>query len=165
MAENKFELARKVLLEAIRPALNAIGRGGLAAEQLILGTGIQESLLTLRQQLNNGPALGLFQMEPETHDDCWKNYLDFRDNLANKVKQTLKAGQPPVAKTMMLNDRYAAAMCRVRYLRAPGALPAANDIQAMANYWKQNYNTPQGKGIPEEFRSKWPQYVNVHTFE
>jgi hypothetical protein len=165
MAKNKFELAREVLLEAIRPALQTMGRGGLAAEQLVLGTGIQESLLTLRQQLNHGPALGLFQMEPATHDDCWENYLDFRDNLASKVKQTLVAGQKPAADTMKLNDRYAAAMCRVRYLRAPGALPAANDIHAMANYWKQNYNTPQGKGIPEEFLSKWPQYINAHTFD
>jgi hypothetical protein len=66
---------------------------------------------------------------------------------------------------MKLNDCYAAAMCRVRYLRAPGALPAANDINAMANYWKQNYNTPQGKGSPEEFLSKWPQYINAHTFD
>jgi hypothetical protein len=165
MPEDKFELARKVLVEAIRPALVSLMAGGLAAEKLLLGTAIQESLLIHRQQLGGGPALGLFQMETATHDDCWENYLDFRDNLASKVKLTLGAGQKPAADTMKLNDRYAAAMCRVRYLRAPGALPAANDINAMANYWKQNYNTPQGKGSPEEFLSKWPQYINAHTFE
>jgi hypothetical protein len=160
-----LNLARQVLIEAIRPALQTLELGGLAAEQLVLGTGIQESLLTLRQQLNDGPALGLFQMETKTHDDCWDNYLNFRDDLANKVKKTLEPGQERVADTMKLNDRYAAAMCRVRYLRAPGALPLANDIQAMANYWKQHYNTPQGKGIPQQFLSKWPQYVNAHTFD
>jgi hypothetical protein len=88
----------------------------------------EEPLISLHQVLEeefavlHGDLPRDYQMETETHDDCWKNYLDFRDNLANKVKQTLKAGQQPVAKTMMLNDRYAAAMCRIRYLRTPGAV-------------------------------------------
>jgi hypothetical protein len=66
MAEDKFALARNVLVNAIRPALNTLEMGGLAVEQLILGTGIQESLLVHRQQLGGGPALGVFQMERAT---------------------------------------------------------------------------------------------------
>jgi hypothetical protein len=165
MPENKFELARKVLLEAIRPALAALAAGGLAVEQLLLGTAIQESLLIHRQQLGGGPALGLFQMETATHDDCWNNYLKFRTRLANRVKQTLDPGQEARATLMKVNDRYAAAMCRVRYMRVAAALPAGNDIEAMANYWKEHYNTPLGAGTPEEFLSKWPQYVDAHTFD
>lgn len=165
MAEDKYTMARNVLVNAIRPALNTLGRGGLAAEQLVLGTGIQESLLIHRQQIGGGPALGLFQMETATHNDCWENYLRYRDPLADKVKQTLDAGQQPVAETMKVNDRYAAAMCRIRYMRVSASLPAQNDITAMADYWKQHYNTPLGAGTPEEFLDKWPQYVNNHTFD
>ena len=165
MAQDNYQLARSILLDAIRPALSTLEAGGLAAEQLLLGTAIQESLLIHRQQLGGGPALGLFQMETATHDDCWSNYLKFRSDLANRVKQTLEAGQQPLAAIMKVNDRYAAAMCRIRYLRAPGALPAANDTAAMANYWKEHYNTPLGAGTPEEFLSKWPQYVNANTFD
>jgi hypothetical protein len=164
MAEAKFVLARGVLLDAVRPALHILDHGGLTAEQLVLGTGIQESLLVHRQQIGGGPALGLFQMEPATHDDCWRNYLNFRKALADRVKQTLNAGQQPVAETMRVNNRYAAAMCRMRYLRAPDPLPTPNDIVGMANYWKQYYNTPLGAGTPEEFREKWPQYINDNTF-
>jgi len=164
MAEDKFALARGVLVGAVRPALTILDRGGLAAEQLVLGTGVQESRLVEREQRGGGPALGLFQMEPATHDDCWENYLNFRRALAEKVMQTLDPGQRPVAATLKVNDRYAAAMCRVRYLRAPGSLPVANDIPAMANYWKQHYNTPAGAGRPEEFLEKWPLYINDNTF-
>jgi hypothetical protein len=164
MAEDTFALARSVLVKAIRPALQVLERGGLAAEQLLLGTGIQESLLRHRQQLGGGPALGLFQMEPATHDDCWQNFLAFQPALAEKVKQTLEPGQHPVADTMTVNDRYAAAMCRIRYLRVSAPLPAPNDIQAMANYWKAHYNTPLGAGTPEAFLEKWPQYVNDTSF-
>src|SRR6201993_1087860 len=129
MTQANFDLARKILLEAIRPALITLGSGSRAAEQLVLGTGIQESLLILRQQLGGGPALGLFQMEPATHDDCWNNFLNFRPTLAAKIKQTLQPGQKPVAGTLKVNDRYAAAMCRVRYMRASAALPNQDDIE------------------------------------
>lgn len=159
------DLARSTLIGAIRPALNAIEKGGLAAEQLVLGTAIQESLLVHRQQLGGGPALGLFQMEPATHDDCWTNFLNFRSALADKVRQTLEIGQQPVAGTLKVNDRYAAAMCRVRYLRAPAAMPAANDIGALADYWKQHYNTPLGAGTSQEFRDKWLNFVDDSTFD
>jgi hypothetical protein len=161
---DRFSEARRLLVEGIRPALQTLARGGLAAEQLVLGTAIQESLLVHRRQLGNGPAVGLFQMEPATHDDCWVNFLDFRPGLANLVRATLAAGEQPVASTMVNNDRYAAAMCRVRYLRAPGALPAADDVAAIAGYWKLHYNTPLGAGTPPEFITKWAQFVNANTF-
>jgi hypothetical protein len=161
---DRFSEARKLLVEAIRPALQTLAHGGLAAEQLVLGTAIQESLLIHRRQLGNGPAVGLFQMEPATHDDCWTNFLKFRAGLADLVKSTLAAGEKPVAESMVNNDRYAAAMCRVRYIRAPGALPAANDVAAIAAYWKLHYNTPLGAGTPPEFIAKWGQFVNADTF-
>ena len=165
MATNHFALARSVLTTAIRPALAKLEAGGRAAEQLLLGTAIQESLLVHRRQLGNGPARGLFQMEPATHDDCWDNFLKFRSALATKVRQTLEPGQEPVAGTLEVNDAYAAAMCRVRYLRVPAAMPADADIAAMANYWKLHYNTPLGAGTPDEFLEKWPRYVNAATFD
>jgi len=165
MPQDKFVLARKVLVEAIRPALELLMAGGSAPEKLLLGTAVQESLLIHRQQLGGGPALGLFQMETATHDDCWNNFLKFRVQLANRVKQTLDPGQNAQAAVMKVNDRYAAAMCRVRYMRVSAALPSGDDIEAVANYWKEHYNTPLGAGTPEEFISKWGQYVNAHTFD
>ena len=164
MSENKHADARRLLIDAIRPALAALEKKGRASEELLLGTAIQESLLEFRRQLGGGPARGLFQMEPATHDDCWENYLNFRRSLAEKVKSTLEPGEEPVAETLETNDRYAAAMCRVRYLRVPAAMPIAGDIEGMANYWKQHYNTPLGAGRPEEFIEKWPEYVDDDTF-
>src|SRR5215813_351223 len=163
--QDKRSLARSVLVEAIRPALTTLAAGGLAAEQLLLGTGIQESLLIDRQQHGGGPALGLFQMESATHDDCWNNFLKFNKGLADKVRLTLNPGQKPQAATMKLNDRYATAMCRVKYMRVKAALPVENDIEGMANFWKEHYNTALGAGTPEEFLNKWPQYVDAQTFD
>lgn len=90
MGEDRFALTRQVLLDAIRPAFTTLAEGGLAAEELLFGTAIQESLLIHRQQLGGGPALGLFQMETATHN--WNNYLKSPSELANRVKQMLCGG-------------------------------------------------------------------------
>ena len=130
-----------------------------AASQLILGTAIHESLLKHRRQMGGGPARGLFQMEPATHNDIWDNYLKYRQKIADQV-QALKStpGADGVAE-LEYNDNYAAAMCRVHYYRAPGALPAFDDLDKMAAYWKQYYNTSAGKGTVEKYKKDW----NAHT--
>src|SRR5260221_162978 len=70
-----------------------------APVELLLGTALQESGLTYRVQLGGGPARGLFQMEPNTHDDIWDNFLKYRVPLATAVRAFL-AGDPQVAVTL-----------------------------------------------------------------
>jgi hypothetical protein len=144
--------ASKLLQTSIRPALQAIGRWSLAAEELVLGTAIVESGLVNRVQLGGGPARGLFQMEPATHDDIWSNYLKYRPTLAQSVR-ALSTGAS--ASELMTNDRYAAAMARVQYLRAPTPLPQAGDLSGQAAYWKDYYNTCAGKGTPGKYVQAW----------
>ena len=139
----------------ILPALQAIGLASDAAAELLLGTALVESRLSWRRQLGNGPARGLFQMEMATHDDIWKNYLNYRAGLAAKVKALKSAAAAVAESEVENNDLYAAAMARVLYKRAPAALPAAGDLEAMATYWKQYYNTPLGKGTVGKYIEVW----------
>jgi hypothetical protein len=74
------------LNDVIRPALQAIELDSEAAEQLLLGTAQQESDLRATVQDGGGLALGDFQMEPNTHNDIWANYLAFHADLAGKVQ-------------------------------------------------------------------------------
>jgi len=39
------------------------------------------------------------------------------------------------------------------------SLPPYNDIPALARYWKQHYNTPEGKGTEEEFVKNYQKYI------
>lgn len=136
----------------IRPALEAIDLYSDAAEQLLLGTALQESRLTYLKQLGTGPALGLFQMEPATHNDIWTNYLRYKPELAQKVAQLAHFVS---AESMATDLLYAAAMCRIHYLRVPAALPAFGDIYGQATYWKDYYNTFLGAGNPKEYMEAW----------
>ena len=147
------------LNEVILPALAGLGvdANPTAASQLLLGTAIQESNLFYRRQLGNGPARGLFQMEPATHDDIWANYLKYNAPLAAQVRSFLNGGTESAGE-LENNDKYAAAMTRVHYRRVPAALPAADNIEAMGAYWKAHYNTPLGAGTVAEYVANWRKY-------
>ena len=138
----------------VRPALRLIGHWSEAAENLVWGTAVQESRLRWLRQLEGGPALGLFQMEPATHDDIWTNYLAYRSALAGEVGRLL-APAPSRLDQLATNLLYGAALARVHYLRAPQALPAAGDIDGLAAYWKRFYNTGLGAGTADEFAANY----------
>jgi len=142
----------------VKPALARLGMWSAAAEQLVVGTGLVESQYQHLDQTTPGagPAYGPWQMERLTHDDIWVNYLPgqasaMRDMLlmmsgvARDPKTVPRSYIPPIT-TLHWNLMYGAAMCRVHYRRVPAKLPDADDVLAMAAYWKQWYNTPAGKG-------------------
>jgi hypothetical protein len=141
----------------IRPALEGLGLYSLAAEELLLGTACQESHCgQYLQQLGNGPALGIFQMEPATHDDLHANFIAHRPQLRIKVNNlSLRIG---IAE-MVWNLAYAAAMCRVHYLRVSEPLPSAGNLNAQAHYWKSHWNTPLGAGTVQEYVANWNRYA------
>ncbi|NML16536.1 hypothetical protein [Azohydromonas caseinilytica] len=139
----------------IKPTLLKIGLWSPAAEELLLGTALKESRLKFRRQIGGGPARGLFQMEPATHDDIWKNFLKFRAKLADQVMGLRSSPGADPIQELTDNDAYAAAMARVHYLRAPAALPPAGDVQAMAAYWKKHYNTVFGAGTAKSYVDAW----------
>ncbi len=142
----------------IRPALEAIDLYSEAAEELLLGTAIQESRLTYLKQIGGGPALGLFQMEPATHDDLYVNFLAYKQELSAKVGQLIVTPIP--AAEMIWNLYYAAAMCRIHYYRVKEALPEVGDISRQAAYWKAHYNTIKGAGTEQEYLENWHKYAN-----
>ncbi|WP_067096153.1 hypothetical protein [Marinomonas atlantica] len=148
----------------VRPALEQLGLYSLAADQLVMGTIAQESNGSYLKQIGKGPALGLIQMEPATHKDIWLNFLKYkpalRDHLLSMTSDTVdlvydECGWPD-HQALIWNLRYAIAMCRIYYYRKPQALPKASDIKALAQYWKDHYNTVHGAGTVSEFIHNFP---------
>lgn len=141
---------RTLLNTIIRPTLRFIGLDNSQAEMLVLGTGLTESGLNAIVQ-NNGPALGFWQMEPATAKDIWLNFLRFRTDLRMKVNSLIGTWPDPYDQAVEGNLYYAAAMCRIKYLRVPDALPIM-ELDPMAEFWKKWYNTPLGAGTPDDFK-------------
>ena len=112
----------------IAPALDKIGLWSRAAEELVLGTAIVESGLTYLKQRGEGLALGLWQIEPATHDDLYTNFLNYRPELGSKLME-LRVPNISMGENLATNLMYGAAVCRLCYYRKPDALPAAGDIE------------------------------------
>lgn len=145
--------AKQLRLLVIRPTLQKIGMWSLAAERLLLATAIAESRLKYLRQLPAGPALSIYQIEPGTNADIWKNYLSFRPMLANTV-WGLAGGWMAREREVIGNLYYATALARLVYRRARPPLPHPDNLAEMAFYWKEFFNTKKGKGTISGFVDK-----------
>lgn len=146
--------AQQFLDDVITPALYTLGLDTIPARQLLLGTAIQESRLEFTRQLGGGPALGFFQMEPATHADIW-NWLEHgsgREWMFH-ILELAPALDMPRAEDLVDHPKYAAAMARLLYLRAPGVIPS--DLEGQAGYYKHWYNTPLGAATTEQYTDNW----------
>ena len=161
---------RDQVIEAALSALEPFIAYSAAAEDIMLGIAVQESGLTFTRQIGGGPALGLWQMEPATHDDCWENFLHYRRDLARKIGSlSVPSWQPmswpswPHAGQLETNHKYACAMARVKLFRSPEPLPTQGDIAGYAHLWKTVYNSSDGAGTEQEFIDHWNEIVGAQT--
>lgn len=156
---------KQLLLLVVRPTLKQLGAHTRAAEQLVMGTIYQESRAIYLKQLGKGPALGIIQMEPATHNDIWENYLRYKPDFSERVvalatTHNQQSGLIAVNENDLIgNLAYAVAMCRAHYRRVREALPLADDIHALGVYWKKYYNTYKGAGSVDEFVKNFPREV------
>lgn len=147
---------RDLALNVIRPSLSLLSAfppvslWSKESEFLLLCTAAVESDGGKFLKQKNGPALGIYQMEPETHDDLWENFIFYRNILSKEIVEAY--GKPDPDK-MTYNLRYATVMCRLHYFRVKQPLPGM-DLKACAEYWKKYYNTSKGKGTINDFLNK-----------
>jgi len=141
------------LITLARPVLNCLSPEipySLAGERLVIGTGLTESNLSQLFQVGGGPAVGLWQMEPATHDWLWVWLMNgTHDSLRRKV-QALMAPLPSRINQLAGNLHYAIAMCRIRYYVSPEPLPCGDDWDGLASYWVRVYNAG-GAGTTARF--------------
>lgn len=146
MSYNKeqFEnLIRRVLIAELGEALCTD-----AAVNLLLGTAAQESSFGTYMRQVRGPAIGAFQIEPATFNWLKEKYSKDHPHF-NEVD----------ADDLEWDLALAIIFARLRYRVVPAPLPAADDVHALAAYWKQYYNTPAGAGKVEEFVANYQRFV------
>ncbi len=140
----------------IAPTLQRLSLWSVVAQELLLGTALQESGLAHLAQ-HGGPARGVYQIEPATHDDIWENFLHYRPDLRMAVL-ALTAAWPDRETQLATNLPYETAIARLVYLRAPAPLPPSPDPELLAAYWKAHYNTPLGAGTAVQFADTYRHF-------
>jgi len=144
---------KKTILDLINVVLEKLEEAGIPktpeAVRLVYETGNTESKYKHLEQVQ-GPAVSFWQIEPNTIDDIWNNYVLFRKDLIQVFYELGYLENKPVF-SVMTNLAVAIAMCRVYYYRKPGVIPKT--ISDRASYWKRHYNTKYGKGTPKHYIS------------
>jgi len=148
---NNFQLRELI----IRPTLIELDMYSQEAEDLVAGTIAQESQMgQFIKQFPTGPAMGICQMETATHNSLWKHFIKYRDTISNALWDMTVTRD---AEEMIWNMKYAVAMCRIHYYSKPGSIPS--NVEGLAAYWKEHYNTPNGKGQEHEFIDNYRRYA------
>lgn len=138
-----------------------MGMYSKSAEELLMLTAAVETNLGEYIKQINGPARGIFQVEPLTYNDIMYRWLpSASDDMRNKVEAFEKAFVGMCnADTMVYNLKYAIIVTRLFYYRVPKPLPAHDDVHGLATYWKNHYNTKAGKGTVAKAVEKYKKFV------
>lgn len=132
----------------VAPAIEDLAAPDATARiNLVTGIGLAETGYCALQQWDHGPALGWWQMERDTHNSLWLNYLATGKAGGIYGARMMRMCGVGVERTSQLvsNLRYAAAMTGSFFLALPAPLPDADDAEGMADYHKTYYNTSLGK--------------------
>lgn len=149
--------ADEFLKASLRPTLEEMGMQSPAAEKLLLMTACHESGGFRYRVQQGGPALSYFQMEPDTLNDLYVNFLSYRPDRQKLLDRYLPDDMSRVEALQDI-DTYACAASRLQYSRVPDALPDASDDWAMAEYCKKFWNTDAGKATAQKYYDDWQLY-------
>jgi len=138
------------------------------AVDLLMMTVAHESIGGTYLKQVKGPALGIYQIEPDTHNDVYENYLDYRTEMKSCIQglQVVAAvsDEIPLDEDLIFNLVYATAIARVIYYRAPEPLPEkykGDYWMDLAKYAKKYYNTSAGKATPEKYYEDYVEWSKV----
>ena len=147
----------------IKPALEYMGGNYNTPEArlLLLATAAIESDCGYYIKQVNGPALGIWQPEPATHDDIWKNCdaLSFDGGEISELLYSLA----PLGKcgdmALIASPMYCCVIARLKYSMDRQALPEITgdrkiDEVEFYKYYKRVYNTNLGASTFEKWQVK-----------
>lgn len=153
---NKQQLTDLVIIPTLDEMPKGLSAEAVLAIQMIVA---HESTGGTYIAQTKGPALGIIQMEPVTHDSTW----DHGDSIwVNAVKlgiitraQKLLRKRPDASR-LIYDLRYNVFMARQRLFMFKESFPV--DIDDMSFYLKENWNGP-GEATPDKYRDDFLRWV------
>lgn len=130
-----------------------------AVELLVFTCAVESNGGSYLKQIQ-GPALGIYQMEPNTYIDIWENYIKAKKGLMTLISSNFEVFYMPDEDRMIYDLRYATMMARLHYSRVAGHLPDHNDVNSIWEYYKKYYNTPIGAAEKESSISKYHSFIS-----
>lgn len=118
-----------------------------ATEFLVMAASHESHAGEYRVQLGGGPALGLYQIEPDTHDSIWDE-CDIIDEVARRC------GYKRNVALLENDDAYSTFIARMYLAMDKNPLPSRHDVFKMAEYCKSYWNRT-GKATKRDYLVKY----------
>lgn len=144
----------------IRPTLRRLGVFAPAAENLLLGTAAVQSNMGF--YLSGAQGIGVFGIDPDSHQAVWDEYLAFNEDLASEIRgfasqhEFLKAPHAELA----CNLRYATAIAWMMYQRDNVDLGKLQTVQDLADCWHRVFARKNDQQTPDNFLT---HFENIST--
>lgn len=134
---NKKQLTNLIIIPTLKEIPKGYTENAVMAIQMIIA---HESSCGEYIAQTKGPALGIIQMEPSTHQDVWKHGDSIQKNaeLLKIVTPGMGIKNIPSPKRLIYDLRYNVFMARQKLFMAQGALP--NNSCDMSYYLKEHWN-------------------------
>ena len=146
--------------DIVVPVLSQLNLYSKVAEELMVFTCAVESDGGTYVRQVKGPALGIYQCEPSTHNDLWRNYIINRNNYISILALNFGVNIIPDESKLVTDLRYATAVCRLHYARVKEALPQSEeDIDKIWEYYKKYYNTELGKSTKTKSIAAYKKFL------
>lgn len=144
----------------VKSTLNDLLLYSQNAEELLVFTCAVESLGGHYLKQVDGPALGIYQMEPVTYNDIWQTYIKSKGSLMLRLLTNFGIGFMPSEEQLIYDLRFATAMTRIFYERIKEPLPDASNVDAIWNYYKKYYNTNLGSAQKESAIHNYYEFIS-----
>ena len=143
----------------IKPVLSELQLYSKEAEELLVFTCAVESEGGTYIKQVKGPAVGIYQCEPATHTDIWRNYIFNHSHLLSILGMNFGVHNVPDSDKLISDMRYATAIARIHYLRVLQAIPSTGNIDSIYEYYKKFYNTVAGKSSKDKSIAAYNRFI------
>lgn len=156
MSISKSQLTELVIVPTLKKIPKGLTDESLLAVQMIIA---HESARGRYLKQINGPALGLIQMEPVTHNSVWKFGDSVWDNalkLGIITTHEYNNKLHPKPERLIYDLVYNVFMARQRLFMKPSKLPKSPARMSM--YLKENWNSSSGKASDYSYFDDWKKW-------
>jgi hypothetical protein len=116
---------------------------------LLMSTCAVESEMGTYTKQIDGPALGIFQMDPSTLTDT----VAIARSLFPVTYQAVENPSMVPAAQILVDNVYAAVLCRIYYYSRPFVMPTTDDVNNLWLIYKKWWNTRAGSTTKAQFVS------------
>ena len=107
-----------------------------------------------------GPALGIYQIEPTTFTDVWSNYILRKPDIVNMLSLHFGICRVPQPQEVICDLRLATIMTAMLYAYRK-AIPENSDISTLWNLYKKYYNTSKGAATEDTSVKAYQKFIKA----